>query len=348
MKNLKKHFPLLNQYTYLNTAASGLLAEEVFEFRQEHDLDFLIGGSLFRDKRHKILDQTREVLGKLFGLPAERVALIPNFSIGFKLLLEKFDKSKKVLLLKNDYPSINDAVEGKFETCYAEIDENLEENILEAVRNSKPDIFAFSIVQYINGIKIDLDFLKDLKTEFPELLIFADGTQYFGTEKFDFDASGIDVLGASAYKWLNAGYGNGFLLFSELFLKKYKSKNGNFREDFEIGHLDTFNFGSLLHAIQFIEKIGMENIQNQINSLSEMAKIKFSEQNLLEKAIFQRKNHSSIFNIEGDDALFEYLRSKNILCARRGSGIRVSFHYFNTAEDLEILMTALEKRKIKK
>lgn len=40
MDNLRKGFPVLEQYTYLNTAASGLLPEKVWEYRQEHDLDF--------------------------------------------------------------------------------------------------------------------------------------------------------------------------------------------------------------------------------------------------------------------------------------------------------------------
>ncbi|HET8753685.1 MAG TPA: aminotransferase class V-fold PLP-dependent enzyme, partial [Salinimicrobium sp.] len=149
-------------------------------------------------------------------------------------------------------------------------------------------------------------------------------------------------LGASAYKWLNAGYGNGFLLFRKEFLENYLSKKGNFREDFELGHLDTFNFGSLLHAIRFIEQIGTENIENDIKNLSFQAKERLAERNLLENSVVNRKQHSSIFNIKGDNALFEYLRSKNVICARRGNGIRVSFHVFNTLEDLEILMKALK------
>jgi selenocysteine lyase/cysteine desulfurase len=358
MKNFKKQFPLLEHYTYLDTAASGLLPEAVLEFREDHDLDFLIGGSLFREKRDSLFLKTRKAVGELLGCAPNRVALTPNFSYGFNLLMEGIDRKKKVLLLRNDYPSVNWAVTSRgFEVIYAEIDENLEENIAEVVDKEKPELFAFSLVQYINGIKIDPDFLLTLKKENPQLLLFADGTQYCGTEEFDFEASGIDVLGASAYKWLNAGYGNGFFLFKEhmkeiiapkeLELKELQGKNkphkGSFIGKFEPGHLDTLNFGSLNVAIDLINWVGIKEIETRIKELSAQAKERLAEKGLLEPAVLKRNLHSSIFNIKGDEQLFQKLRSNKIICSMRGDGIRSSFHYFNSVDDLSILMNSLNR-----
>lgn len=357
MKNFKKQFPLLNQYTYLNTAASGLLPEAVLEFRQDHDLDFLISGSLLKEKQGELLTAVREKVGGYFNCAPERIALTPNFSYGFNVLLEGIEKGQKILLLNNDYPSVNWAVESRdFMACYAEIDANLEQNILKAVEKEKPDVFAFSIVQWINGIKIDPGFLKQLKEKYPEILLIGDGTQYCGSEKFDFDKSPFDVVGASSYKWLNAGYGNAFFLFKEkmekhIFSKslgfnsfqgKYKPQEGNLIGRFEPGHQDTFNFGSLKAAIELIEKTGMEEIEAQVKLLSSEAKKRFEQEELLEPAVVNREQHSSIFNIKGDDDLFRSLRQNNIICSQRGSGIRISFHYFNTIEDLDKLMKALK------
>lgn len=358
MKNFKKHFPLLEQYTYLDSAASGLLSETLLDFRQDHDLDFLIGGSLFREKRDTLFLKVRKAVGELFGCVPNLVALTPNFSYGFNLLMEGMDRGKKVLLLRNDYPSVNWAVESRgFEVCYADIDENLEENIAEVVAKEEPNVFAFSLVQYINGIKIDQDFLLKLKEQNPRLLLFADGTQYCGTEKFDFEASALDVLGASAYKWLNAGYGNAFFLFKEhmqeqisprdLELKELQGKNkphqGSFIGKFEPGHLDTFNFMSLKTAIDLVNQVGIEEIESRIRELSAEAKQSLADLDLLEPAVVKRTNHSSIYNIRGDEKLFQRLRSNKIICSKRGEGIRVSFHYFNTPDDLKVLLAQLKK-----
>src|SRR5690606_35798181 len=185
MKNLRKPFPVLQQYIYLNTAASGLLSERVFDFRQEHDLDLLVSGSILKEKQGAMLAQVRETVGSFFKCAPNRVALVPNFSYGFNTLLAGIDKSKWVLLFKHDYPSINWAVTSRdFEVNFAAIDEHLERNIEEAFSEKTPDVFAFSVVQYINGIKLEIDFLKQLKQKYPATLFVADGTQYCGTEKF--------------------------------------------------------------------------------------------------------------------------------------------------------------------
>ncbi|NJW53508.1 aminotransferase class V-fold PLP-dependent enzyme [Salinimicrobium oceani] len=353
MKNFKKQFPLLEQYTYLNAAASGLLSEALLDFRQEHDLDFLIGGSLFREQRNEVFLLARKAVGGLFGCAPNLVALTPNFSLCFNLLMAGIDPSKKVLLLKNDYPAVNWTVTSRgFDVCYAEINEDLEKNIAEAVAKERPDIFAFSLVQYIDGIKMDQEFLKQLKSQYPALLLFADGTQYCGTESFDFSTSALDVLGASAYKWLNAGYGNGFFLFKdhmqELFtsenleVKELQSRNkpyhGSFIGKFEPGHLDTLNFGSLKVAVDLIKQVGMEEIETRIKDLSKLAKQKLSEKGMLENSVVNRKQHSSIFNIKGDEKLFQKFSGSRIICSQRGDGIRVSFNYFNTEADLDQLL----------
>lgn len=356
MKNFKNQFAILGQYTYLDTASSGLLSEAVLDFRRDHDLDYLVGGSLFREKRDILFLKVRKAVGELFNCASNLVALTPNFSYGFNLLMEAMDRNKKVLLLKNDYPSVNWAVESRgFNVCYAEIAENLEQNIAEAVEREQPDIFAFSLVQYINGIKINPGFLLKLKQEYPELLLFADGTQYCGTEKFNFETSALDVLGASSYKWLNGGFGNAFFLFKahmlqhvqkDLQLRELQGKNkphlGSFIGLLEPGHLDTLNFGSLLTAIRLVKQTGMEEIETKIAELGALAKGKLSEKGLLEPAVVNRNLHAPIFNIKGDDKLFQKLRSNKVICSKRGEGIRVSFQYFNTESDLQKLLDLLE------
>ena len=356
LKDFHKQFPVLSRYTYANTAASGILYEDLMEWRQEHDLDFLIKGSVFRDTRHEFIQEVRITVGNFFNCPVAQVALIPNFSFGFNTLLEGLGKNKKVLLLENDYPSVNEGVEMRdFERCYVKIDENLESNIEEAIRDEKPDVLALSVVQYISGIKIDLQFLKRLKASYPSLLIIADGTQFCGTENFNFQDSGIDVLCASAYKWLLAGYGNGFMLFKkEVISKIYPKAFDRLQADvlskeqqhlmnyFEPGHQDTLNYGSLKFSLDFLEEIGINTIEKQIKTLSEKAKQAFTDLNLLEDRVVKRKIHSNIFNIKGDEGLFKKLTANNILSAQRGKGIRLSFHFYNTEEDLKTIIQCLK------
>ncbi|WP_246516200.1 aminotransferase class V-fold PLP-dependent enzyme [Aequorivita echinoideorum] len=359
MEDLRKLFPALGKCIYVNTASNGLIPKPVVEWRREHDLQLMHNASEFRDGHKQHLDQIKGTISRFFGAKASQLALIPNFSFGMNCILEGLKKGQKILLLKDDYPSISWPVGTRdFNICFAEINGNLEQNIERAVQEHKPDVFIFSIVQWLNGVKIDFRFLEQLKSYHPNLLLVADGTQYLGSEKFNFSESVIDVLASSGYKWLTAGYGNGFLLVKEEARERIVPKtigfnsaetfdsvaeDTRFMKHFEPGHQDTLNYGSLEQSLLFSEKIGVEGIYNQVEFLSNKAKNEFEKLGLLSSEILNRKNHSSIYNLKGDEQLFQKLKDENIICSFRGGGIRVSFHYYNTEADIDELVSILQK-----
>ncbi len=107
---------------------------------------------------------------------------------------------------------------------------------------------------------------------------------------------------------------------------------------FEPGHQDTLNYGSLEQALLFQQKLGRENLHQKIATLSANAKERFAEMDLLKNDTLFRKNHSSIYNLKGDNRIFKKLQANNIICSPRGGGIRVSFHYYNTEAELQKLI----------
>jgi len=183
-----------------------------------------------------------------------------------------------------------------------------------------------------------------IKKKFPKLLIIADGTQFCGTKLFDFDNSAIDILISSGYKWLFSGYGNGFILIKKNFIKDFINKNYNTNIEeflygtFEPGNLDTLSFGSLLFSINKISDFGIDKIENRINVLADYAKEKFIDYNLLDYQVKNRVKHSNIFNLKGDDSLYQQLIKNQIICSRRGSGIRVSFNFYNNEKQIDSLL----------
>jgi selenocysteine lyase/cysteine desulfurase len=351
-------FPILGNYTYLNTANSGILSKSLANWRFAHDQDFLANGSLFRSKKDEFLQNGRKSIANFFNANVDRTYLVPNFSHGFNSLLAGLAGRKRFLLLKEDYPSVNYPVESLGHSCtYVTPDENLEQNISEAIERFDPEVLALSLVQYTNGIKIDLNFLKQLKAHHPQLLIVADGTQFCGMAGFDFEGSGIDVLIASGYKWLLGGYGNGFVLITEYAVSQlYQREKGfalpaeSFLKDsdtlslyFEPGHLDTLNFGTLFNAIQFLEQQDMQGLGDKIARLALHARQAFTARQLLSPAVTRRKEHSAIFNLILPEAKIEELQQNDIIFSSRGAGIRASFHFYNSENDLEKLLDIIDR-----
>jgi len=360
MENIRKQFPILRQYIYANTPVFGPMYEDLMDWRQERDLDLLIHATEMPKKRGHILADTRTTIAKMFNCNLSNVALINNFSTGMNFLLEGLDKSSKILVLESDYPSVNLPFERRrFKMFYAKIDENVEANITEILEAQSIDVLAFAAVNWQNGIKVDFEFIKQLKLKYPNLLIITDATQFIGTQEFSFEDSGIDVLATSGYKWLLGGYGNGFMLFSDFATEKIavKSIGDNtgtakitkqskvaFAKYFEPGHLSDHSFGSLLFSLNFLHKVGLSRIATQINSLSKKAMNVFGAMDLLEPSVVNRKSHSTIFNIKGDHDLFIYLTENGVMCAQRGNGIRLGFHFYNTKEEIDQIAKLIKDR----
>lgn len=358
MDKVRKEFPVTRKNIYANTAVFGPLYDSLIDWRQEHDLDFLLHGSEMREKSLRLLSDTRKTVGLFFNCKRENVALVNNFSTGLNVLLEGLHSKKKILLLENDYPSVNWSFENRgFDISYLKPSSVIEERIEETIASQNIDVLALSIVQWLDGFFIDLDFIKKLKRTYPNLIIIADGTQFCGSMEFDFDASGIDVLGASAYKWLLAGYGNGFMLFSDRVKEEFSvssigfnAANGDFdkkgtirfAKKFEPGHLSCLNFGSLKFSMEFMQKVGVDKITKHNKLLFEKAKQEFNSLGLLEDRIVVRKEHSTIFNIKANTSIFNKLLEKDVLCAQRGDGVRLSFHFYNTEDEIDAIVRILK------
>ena len=263
-------FPALENKIYLDTARSGLMFSELLSWRNKHEIDFLNRGSQFTLNHESLLDQTKIEINKFLGSIDLTTFLVQNFSIGLSLLLKAIKSDKTILMIKDDYSSIlNQVVSSGIKYNFSNNTFDLETQILKGINKYNPEILIFSIVQHIDGTLIELDFIKQIKKDYPNILIIADGTQFCGTKYFNFKNSSIDVLISSGYKWMLGGYGNGFISFNKGFLNSYfKLEKKNFLNLFEPGHHDTLSFGSLLFSLKKISNYGIDKIEKQINSLS--------------------------------------------------------------------------------
>ncbi|UIR55371.1 aminotransferase class V-fold PLP-dependent enzyme [Sphingobacterium sp. SRCM116780] len=355
----KSYFDIPDHICYLTTPGSGLLPTASQKWRSERDKDFFSVSTDLRERQGEFNLGVKNSIAKFFTIPVNNVYNTSNFSTGFNALLERIPKDAKVLLLDGDYPSVNFPVIARgFQYVTAAIDEQLENNIFNTIKKHQPTVFIFSIVQYISGVKINLEFIRKIKDQFPELLIIGDGTQFLGTEVFDFSQSGFDIVGASGYKWLLGGYGNGFLLFSEfakhvLFsqvatqhiqLDKMWDGKDIIQLYFEPGHIDTLSQGTLQQGIEFFNTLGLENTSAYTHQLVKQAKDELCKRNLLSPVTINRAETSTIFNLQIDQKHFSTLMENNIKCFPRGTGIRIGFHLYNDDADLERLLKIIDTK----
>lgn len=305
-----------------------------------------------------IITETRAKVADFVGVPTERVSLLPNFSWGMNAIAGGLDaKRDRVLLLERDYPSLTWPVEDRLpQVERLPPGPDVEDRVWERLRLGGITVFCISLVQWLDGRKFSLEALREIKRDFKELLIIADGTQYLGTAPFQLKGSGIDVLGCSGYKWLLAGYGNGFFAYSDFacerlnpqvigngstFFKSGAREEISLNRKLEPGHLDPINIGSLGFSMGYLLDWGLENIGAHLDRLAGATWAMLEE--IAPEAVRGKEamDWGSIYWFPAEYRLFEALTASGVHCSWRGEGIRMSWHLYNTLEDVERLSKAV-------
>lgn len=358
----KNYFDIPEGLTYLNTPGNGLMPKTHYEWRRQWDTTFFDPCSDLRDQQTAFITEVKAEMGGLFNCPADHIYAVPNFSFGYNTLLNGLPRGMSFVLLEEEYPSLHYPIvsRGFRHKVISTQDGELEQNIRQVISRNKPDVFLLSIVQYISGLKIDLEFIKELKCDFPDLIIIGDATQYLGTEPFNFAASGFDAIGGSGYKWLMAGFGNGYIMLSDRLkailypnaqtqprpveaMWSHKSIIDTF---FEPGHQDTLSHGTLLESIRFLKQLGLNPVKSHIDEVNEYAYEQFIERNWILPIVENRSSRSSLINLQVPPESYPLLLKKGIKCFPRGKGVRIGIHLYNDKNDIDYLVKILDKRII--
>lgn len=347
--SIREQYPVLSDTCYLNTPSSGLLSKDLAEWRRSYDNKFVRTGSVFRDTYLDEVYQCKQTLASIFDCHPDRTALIPNFSIGMNMLCEGLDNRASVLVINGDYPSLISPLESRgFNLEIVDNQELTETDLKETIAQKRPEILALSIVQWKDGRYISPDFISHIKATYPEMIIIADGTQYLGTEPYSFKTSGCDAMLTSGYKWLMAGYGNGFMFLSEHLISQLNSKvigNNTFmnrlltgREShaqiYEPGHIDMLNFGTLERSVKHLNGLGLHNIKSHIEGLVSHTLDGLIDLGLVDPDPLPSLYKSGIINIPASVAMAKQLQDDGIMISYR-DGIRLGLHFFNVIEDID-------------
>lgn len=100
--------------------------------------------------------------------------------------------------------------------------------------------------------------------------------------------------------------------------------------------------GALRHSVVMMESLGMDSIEEKINQLKEAAKKAFAARGLISEGVVLRKQHSSIFKLQMEESLMNLLQESNMVFSKRGGGLRVAFHFYNSLNNLDALLEAID------
>ena len=341
---MRHDFPLLDQCLYFNTAYTAPLSKEALNWRKEDDQAYLDGGDHYKFGNEKnYLAEVREALAVFAGVKKQYTFISSNFSTALQNFLIQLPRHYRFLSLKEEYPSLTGVVQDLgFETTLLPLTATVEEEVWEALQQNHYDVLALSAVQYSNGFLFDFTLLVRIKAAFPSVIILVDGTQFLGAEAFSMKHSPVDALFGSTYKWLMAGHGTGYALFSSSLLQQLNLKLERLERVYDRGQLSVKAVGTLLFSLKKLLAADYPALLQFKKELSHQLFVGLKQRKLLDEATLRRKNHSSIFVIQINDEVYEKLLENGVRCIKRGSGVRLSVHFYNSPEDIERLLQILD------
>jgi len=344
--DVRKAYPAAVNSTYLNTPSAGAMANGTAEAAfNEQVLLMSEGASRFMQWMDHGRAEVLQVVAENLGTVIDQVALVPNFSKGAALLAPFLAHRPKVLVVNGDYPSLLAPFEHPpFQRVVIDPlpDGSIPLELLEsAITRERPDIVAISHVQWSTGFAIDLKAVAELCRRYNALSFF-DATQSWCCLPIDVVAMGIDVVGASGYKWALAGFGNGFLYVSERTRAEVQQRSGRkLMGQLMLGHDDPVAFIRLKDALQRHAVLGPTAIRDRVHALCALT---MEELDRIGIPVVNGRNvdgRSGFMIIAGGEERLRVMHEAEVHAARRGSGIRIGLHFYNSVEDIHALVGAL-------
>lgn len=349
------------QNIYLNTAATGLLPEAFVVKANELNKSFATGGSIHAEHwRENVLPEIRESVAAFVGTGKDNLAFLPNFSWGITGIVHSLRGDEKVLMYDKDYPSFTDAFKvNDFAITWVSDTDGFTipmDELKSKLLSEQIDILAISHVQWMSGYKADLAELGAFCKEH-DIWFIVDATQGMGALFIDVVAMNIDVLIASNYKWMNAGFGTAIMYASTAFLQEYTPKVAGFNSyvfvdgkptytpgirSYEPGHPNMFGISVLNEAIKDKIARGVKNIEEHNRKLTQLLLDGIRDSGAELFGEDSTTNRASIVFLKDKPALWDKLKENNIIVSYRGN-IRISMHYYNTEAEVQALVDVLRQ-----
>ncbi|MBP1357239.1 MAG: aminotransferase class V-fold PLP-dependent enzyme [Sulfolobus sp.] len=357
--------PVVNEYIYLNHAAISPTPLPVLYESLRYLLDVSRHGSIaVNTEESDEFYRLRVKVSKLINASPNEISFIPNTSFGINIVAHGLDLKEGDEIVTDNlefpavtYPFLKLKKKGVNVKIVKPKVETFDEDILSAITN-KTRLVAVSHVSFNTGLKADIKKIgKEARSVGAYTLV--DMIQSVGATKIDVKDYNIDFAVAGGYKWLMAPQGSGFLYVKEGLLEDppfygWKTSSTYLQFDaekfilesgprrFEIGTIDVASNLALAKSCEIISQ-NIEEISSRVDYMSSFV-IKYAEEKGFE-IITPRKNKAGIvlIKVKQPRIITEELIKKKIVVSPRGSGIRISTHFYNIEEEVIKTIDEIDK-----
>lgn len=368
----RQEFPGLQKNTYLNTVSLGQLSRRSrAAINRFLDLWEERGASAWYAFWLDEVDRLRGEFARLIGAEIDEVAIMPNISSALAAVSSSLDftRRQRVIATEMDFPTIAHHFLAKSrEGVSLSILPTPDQVIVplesfEAAIDQQTALVATCRVYFTSGYIQDVQAVAELAHQQGALCLI-DDYQGTGQVPIDVKAADIDFLVSGGLKWLIGGPGVAYLYvrrelvsglhpsvtgwFSQLRQFDFDAHNLEFRPDarrFEAGTPSVAAIYAARAGLEIINEIGTHNLRQRTMQLNQDLVARLHQRGYPLRIPADPRRHAGITILEIDDplAITHSLAERGIIVDKRPGAVRVSPYFYNTLEENQILVQALDE-----
>lgn len=364
--DVRANFPVTKNSVYLNTAAAGPLATSTANAAALYFEQMKNDGDVHWDEWLARREAVRAQVASFINAEPDEIGLTINTSSGMNLIVDALEKHGEVVSCDLEFPVttipwMNRRIPVHLVRSEAGV---VRAEDLRAAMNTRTGIISLSYVQYSNGFKSNLEELASVKGSHALVI---NASQAAGALDIDVKRMKIDALCSTGHKWMLSGYGSGFVYISRELLAgsvpraigwlsvqdPYGGANNevHLRQDVsartELGCPNFAGIFALGASIEMMQSIGMANIEARVLELNRrltgrLGEIGWKVLSPLQDERF--RSSETLVAAKNPAQVVNDLAREKIIVTEKREGFRVATAFFNTEDDIDRLIEALQKQ----
>ena len=363
-RHWRREFPITRELVYLNSCSlaplheRGRLALERYAERWSE-----LGGMAWYEHWMNELEGLRADVARVLGAYVDEIALEPAVSAALVSVASSFSyrERPKVVVADMDFPTDGhtwlalaaQGIEVEFVRSPDRIRVPLE--LFERAVDERTALVCTGHVYYTSGWIQDVRALAEICHRKGAALV-VDAYQSIGAFPFDVHESGVDFLAGGMLKWLMGGPGMAFLYARRDRIAAHRpTALGWWAMEnvfaFDVEHVDLarsarrFEYGTPAVAAAYtsraglalVDEVGISTVRRRHMELSQRLLDGALEQGWRARSPHDARERTAIVTLEHPDphAAVATLRAQGLITDARPGLVRLSPHYFNTADEID-------------
>lgn len=372
-RKARSNFLLDDSIIYLNNASHGPLpvpARRVYDLyldswqKTAHNHDA---------ESFKIIEAVRGKLAGIVGVDFQRIGLSTTTSYGLNIIAAgyRWSSGDNIIVSDNEFPAnVYPWVRLKSRGVDIRFAKNnqgfIDEEAIISLADNKTRVINTSWVQFNNGYRADLEKLGRFCAD-NRIIFCVDGIQGLGAMPVELESLNVDLFTCGCQKWMLGPCGTGFYYLSERAesmidppfsgwlsvdwqvdfsdLMKYDLTPRKGPAKFELGTYPYQDIRALNASVDLLLSFGLPEIWDRVRRLTEqLIDILDSDKRFHLVSSRDESRRSGIVAFKNQDPmkLYRYLTDEGYILSFREGGIRVSPHFYNSEEEINLLISALD------